>query len=93
MDQNLKKKESKTENEAKEKRQKKRRERREAERKKEEQDRIEREWQENPMSREPKWGELASSIVKTFVESMCMVCYWFKSRICWKGSSVQCDTN
>ena len=73
--------------EAKEKRQKKRRERREAERKKEEQDRIEREWQENPMSREPKWGELASSIVKTFVE----LCVWFiiGSRVVFAGKVAQ----
>ena len=73
--------------EAKEKRQKKRRERREAERKKEEQDRIEREWQENPMSRQPKWGELANSIVKTFIN----LCVWFVigSRVVFAGKVAQ----
>lgn len=59
----------------------------EEKRQKEEKEKLEKEWNDNKMSRQPKWGELAGSIVKTFVE----LCVWFiiGSRVVMAGKVAQ----
>ena len=54
--------------EARQRQQKKKAEKKEEQRQKEEKEQMEKEWNENPMSRNPKWGELAGNIFKNFVQ-------------------------